>query len=428
MLIGLPAVVSAAAQDVPAGEISFGFWGDPAEAGAYEAIVDAFETRHPEVAVRIEYVPDANDFYTRLATGYAAGDNPDVFLINYRRYGQFAAAGALDPVGPYLAESTAIAANDYYPEPVEAFTFDGELMCLPQNLSSLVVYYNRDLFDAAEVPYPAAGWTWDDLLAAAQALTRDTDGDGGTDQFGVGIEPSLIRMVPFIWQAGGELVDDLHHPTRLTIDTPEARQALQFVLDLNLEHHVVPAESEVLSLGLEDRFIAGNVAMLFQSRRVVPTLRAIEDFTWDVAPLPRQAETAGILHADAYCLSAGAGNPDLAWSFIEFANGPEGQPIAAVGRTVPSLRAVAESPDFLGLNGGIATGTEQDRVNPPASARVFLDTVPAIRRVPSTSTWSEVERAFNEEFSLAFYGKATLDEAIAATLERTREPFERADE
>ncbi|MGH2604335.1 MAG: ABC transporter substrate-binding protein, partial [Dehalococcoidia bacterium] len=324
-----------AAQEVPAGEISFGFWGDPAEADAYEAIVDAFEALHPAVDVQIEYLADADDFYARLATGYAAGDTPDVFLITYRRYGQFAAAGALEPVGPYLRQSTVIAEDGYFPEPMAAFTFNGELICLPQNLSSLVVYYNRDLFDASEVPYPAADWTWDDFLTAAQSLTEDTDGDGVIDRFGAGIEPSLVRVAPFIWQAGGELVDDIEHPTKLTIATPKAREGMRFLLDLSLLHHVVPSESEVLSQSLEDRFMAGNTAMLFQSRRVVPSLRQIDDFAWDVAPLPRGEAAAGILHSDAYCLSAGADNKAAAWAFIEFANGPHGQPIAAeVGRTV----------------------------------------------------------------------------------------------
>jgi multiple sugar transport system substrate-binding protein len=414
------------AQTPTTSTVSFGFWGDPAEASAYEAIVDAFEERHPEIDVLIEYVPDANDFYARLATGYAAGDVPDVYLINYRRYGQFAAAGGLTPVGPALEQSETIAAEDYYPQPMEAFTFNGELMCLPQNLSSLVVYYNRDLFEAAGVPLPTMDWTWDDFLAAAQTLTLDTDSDGVTDQYGVGIEPSLIRMTPFIWQAGGELVDNLEAPTTLTIDTPAAREGLQFVLDLNHVHHVVPSESEVLAQGLEDQFAAGTVAMLFQSRRVVPTLRESAEFIWDVAPLPRHAEAAGVLHSDAYCLSANAEHPEAAWAFIEFANGPEGQPIAAaVGRTVPSLKQIAESPAFLGPNDGVATGTEQDREQPPASARVYLDTVESMRRVPSTATWPEVEQAFNDAFLQAFYGDRSLDEAIATTLERTEEPFAR---
>ena len=426
-LLGMLAPV--AAQEPLSGEVTFGFWGDPAEASAYEAIVAAFEEQNPGIDVQIEHVPNATDFYTRLATGYAAGLAPDVFLINYRRYGQFAARGALTPVGPLLASSEVISEEDYFPEPLDAFRFGGELMCLPQNLSSLVVYYNRDLFDAAGVPYPEAGWTWADFLAAAQALTRDIDGDGLTDQHGLGVENSLIRFTPFIWQAGGELVDDLDRPTRLTIDTPEAREAIQFFIDLSLVHKVVPTEAEVLAVSDEDRFINGTTAMLLQSRRVVPTLRQIQGFTWDVAPLPQYEEAAGILHSDAYCLSATTENPDAAWKFIEFANGPEGQQLAArVGRTVPSLVAVAESPVFLGPRGGVATGNDLDRFAPPASARVYLDTIPEIRRVPSISTWPEVEEAFNTTLGRAFYGEVPVDDAIAIAMARSEQAFQRAAE
>jgi multiple sugar transport system substrate-binding protein len=428
-LSGVGPVMPAAAQGELSGEVTFGFWGDPAEAAAYEEIVAAFEAANPGVAVQIEHVPNATDFYTRLATGYAAGLAPDVFLINYRRYGQFAARDALAPVGPLLAESEVLSEEDYFPQPLEAFRYKGELMCLPQNLSSLVVYYNRDLFAAAGVPYPEAGWTWDDFLAAALALTSDVDGDGITDQHGLGVENSLIRFTPFIWQAGGELVDDTERPTKLTIDTPEAREGIEFFIDLSLKHKVVPTEAEVLAISDEDRFMNGTTAMLLQSRRVVPTLRQIEGFTWDVAPLPRHEEAAGILHADAYCISATAENPELAWAFIEFANGPAGQQIAArVGRTVPSLRAVAESPVFLGPRGGVATGDERDRFFAPASARVYLDTVPDIRRVPSISTWPEVEEAFNTTLGRAFYGEIPLDDAIAIAMARSEEAFERAAE
>jgi multiple sugar transport system substrate-binding protein len=426
-LLGL--LAPAAAQEELNDEVTFGFWGDSAEVSAYEAIAAAFEERQPGIDVRIEHVPNATDFYTRLATGYAAGLAPDVFLINYRRYGQFAARGALTPVGPLLASSEVIAEEDYFPEPLEAFRLGGELMCLPQNLSSLVVYYNRDLFDAAGVPYPEAGWTWDEFLAAAKALTRDIDGDGITDQHGLGVENSLIRFTPFIWQAGGELVDDVDRPTRLTIDTPQAREAIQFFIDLSLVHKVVPTEAEVLATSDEDRFTNGTTAMLLQSRRVVPTLRQIQSFTWDVAPLPQHEEAAGVLHADAYCLSATTENPEAAWKFIEFANGPEGQQIAArVGRTVPSLRAVAESPVFLGPRGGVASGNDLDRFAPPASARVYLDTIPEIRRVPSISTWPEVEEAFNTTLGRAFYGEVPVDDAIAIAMARSEQAFQRAAE
>ena len=430
MGIGLGAGVAAAPapQSGPSGSVTFSFWGDPAELAAYESVVAAFETAQPGVDVEIAHVPSADDFYARLTTTYAAGNPPDVFLINYRRYGQYAARGALEPLGPRLRGSAVAHPEDYYPQPLEAFTYDGELMCVPQNISSLVVYFNRDLFDAAGVPHPTAGWTWEQFLAAAKALTKDNNGDGITDQHGLGVENSLIRFTPFIWQAGGELVDDLDRPTRLTIDTPEARAGIQFFIDLNLVHRVVPTEPEVLAESDEDRFANGTTAMLLQSRRSVPSLREIQGFTWDVGPLPAgPAGPAGILHSDAYCLAAGSENAEAAWAFIEFANGPQGQPIAGTtGRTVPSLRAVAESPAFLGTQGGVASGTPLDRFNPPASSRVYLDTIPQIRRVPSISTWPEVEDAFNTTLGRAFYGEIPIDDAIRLARQRSEDAFRRA--
>jgi multiple sugar transport system substrate-binding protein len=103
-----------------------------------------------------------------------------------------------------------------------------------------VVYYNKNLFDQAGVAYPQAGWSWDDFLKAAQALTKDTNGDGATDQYGVGTELEAIRLAPFVWQNGGEIVDDPAKPTRLALDTPAATEAFQWFVDLQVKHHVAP--------------------------------------------------------------------------------------------------------------------------------------------------------------------------------------------
>ena len=48
------------------------------------------------------------------------------------------------------------------------------------------------------------------VVAAAKALTQDTDGDEHTDLFGVVVDPSMYRMVPFVWSAGGEVVPERH--------------------------------------------------------------------------------------------------------------------------------------------------------------------------------------------------------------------------
>jgi multiple sugar transport system substrate-binding protein len=410
-------------------EVSFAFWGDPAEEAAYNRVIAEFEELRPDIDVSAIYVPDQGDFQTKIATSFAGGDPPDIFLINFRRFGQYAARGALEPIEPYLDTSSSLSLDQFYEIPIDAFRYrGGELTCMPQNISSLVVYYNVDLFEQNGVPRPVDGWTLEEFVAAAETLTQDTNGDGAIDQYGLAVDPSMIRYVPFIWGAGGEVVDDVDNPTTLTLDTPEALEGINWFISLGATGHgVTPSEAEVLAQDNESRFMNGGAAMLMQSRRVVPTLREIESFTWDVAGLPVGKQRASVLHSDAFCMAAATENKDAAWAFIEFAAGEQGQTILAeTGRTVPSMISVAESDAFLkGTSVGSSMGIEGAGL-PPEHSRVFLDTIPEIRRVPSISTWPEVEEAFNTAFQRAFYVEIDVEGAIEVATFQSREAFKRA--
>lgn len=392
--------------------VSFMVFGGPEEYAAYQTLVNAFHEAQSDVRVELRYVPDMAEYRRRLAADFSANVPPDVMLLNYRRFATFAGQGGMHPLDDYLASSTVLKEEEFFSSVVEAFRFDSKLWCIPQNVSSLVVYYNQDLFDAAGLPYPGDEWTWGEFLLAAQRLTIDSDGDGRPDQYGVGIEPTLNRLAPFIWQAGGELVDDLENPTRLALDSPEALAALQWFVNLQTEHGVVPDAIAASAESSESRFLNGTLAMYFNSRRGVPTYRTITDFVWDVAPLPRGAQTASVLHSDGYCMAANAKEKEAAWRFIEYANSAIGQElIAATGRTVPSLRAVAASPAFL----------EPDEA--PARSQVFIDAMEVIRAVPVMANWPPIEDTASQDIEQAFYGRVSVAEAAAAAIERTRQFF-----
>ncbi|MGH3142777.1 MAG: extracellular solute-binding protein, partial [Gaiellales bacterium] len=175
------------------GSISFLVFGDPPEINAYRTLIRFFEKAEPDIDVRLIEASDREDLLARLSTSLAGGAPPDLFLMNYRFYGQFAAREVLEPLESYAEDSEAFELDDFYPQAVDAFRWDGEVTCLPQNISSLVVYYNRDLFRKAGVQEPRAGWTWDEMVEKAIALTRDENGDGNVDVYGLGVEPSLIR-------------------------------------------------------------------------------------------------------------------------------------------------------------------------------------------------------------------------------------------
>lgn len=423
----------AGAQD--AAEIRFAFWGDPAEEAAYTTVVESFEASHPNIDVVIDYTPGQADYYRKIASDFAAGDAPDVYLTNYRQFGQYAGAGGLSPIQPYLDSSESISEDDYYGLALDAFRFgdDAALYCLPQNISSLVVYYNEDLFTNAGVPLPEDGWSWDTFVAAAQALTLDTNGDGVIDQYGVAVEPSMYRMVSFIWGAGGEVVDDTDHPTTLTIDSPEAIDGLTKFISLGASGYgVVPSEEEVAAESDQDRFMRGGAAMYIQSRRPVPTLREIEGFTWNVTSLPVLTEAATVLHSDAFCMTTEGDRADAVWAFIEYAGSAEGQLLLAeTGRTVPSMIDVSESDVFLkgaprSAESSDGFSTDAEDPLPPANAQVYLENIAIMHRMPTTSTWVEVEDAFNAEFDRSFYIEGfDVEAAAAAAIANSQDALER---
>ncbi len=391
------------------GDVSFMVFGDPEEIQAYRDVIAEYKNQQPDVNVKLIEASDRDDLIARLGTSFSGGTPPDLFLLNYRFYGQFAARDVLEPVESRVDDSKVFQQEDFYEQAMNAFRFNGTLTCLPQNISSLVVYYNKDLFKQGGVAEPKEGWTWADMVAAAKKLKKG-------EVEGIGVEASLIRVAPFVWSNGGEIIDSEEKPTRFTLDTPEAQAAMTEFFNLHGVHDVVPGDEEVEAEDDETRFQNGRLAMVLSSRRATPTFRTITKFDWDIAALPQHKEQAGILHSDAYCMTKASQNKDAAWSFMEFALGPEGAPVVArSGRTVPSLKSVAESDAFLDPN------------VKPASSRVFIDTIPVIKQVPSISTWPEIEDAAEPILESGLY-KGTSAKEVAAQLEKATTPiFARAE-
>lgn len=393
--------------------VTFQVTADAEEAAVYRTMVAAFEDSNPDIDVELVAVADKGDHLQKLTTSFAGGEPPDVFLVNFREYTQFVVRGALEPAGPLL-EDAGLSPEDYYEPPMEAFRFEGELQCWPQNVSSLVVYYNQEIFESAGLNHPE-GWSFEDLRATALDIKRAVEaGDLPDDVDALGIDPNPIRLAPFVWSNGGELVDDLDAPTRFTLDESRAREVVESLISLVREDEVVPTEEEIAAQDLETRFATGKLGMFLSSRRDTPVFREQTSLRWDVAELPVVGEPASILHSDAYCFSRGAGDLDAAVAFAGFALSEQGQQITALGgRTVPSLTSVAESGAFL------------DPIQPPEHAQVFLDAIPVLQRTPIIPTWPEIEDIAEEILLRAFYEPGyELEEALQDLEAQTSGLFE----
>ncbi|MGH3063775.1 MAG: extracellular solute-binding protein, partial [Gaiellaceae bacterium] len=139
-------------------------------------------------------------------------------------------------------------------------------------------------------------------------------------------------------------------------------------------------------------------------------------FNWDVVSLPYFREPASILHSDAYCMTEASDSKDAAWKFVEYALGPEGAAVVAkTGRTVPSLRSVAESDAFL------------DPTQKPKNSQAFLDAIETIKHVPTISTWPEIEDVTNGLLENGMYLAQPVDKVVKEIDLKTRPLFERGE-
>lgn len=382
-----------ATPDSLTGTITVRAAGGEGELKAVQALADAFVAAHPGTKVDLVTLSSPGDLVAKLTTEFAARTPPDVFVLNYRRLGDFAKQGVIEPVED-------LDTRRLYQGTVEAFSYGDDLLCLPSNASSMVVYVNPTLFAQAGVPLPRPGWTWDDMLTTAQAIAAK-------HIEAIGFEPSLIRLAPFVWSAGGEVVDDPASPGKVSLDSPQARSALTFLL--NLQRHGLDATQRAAQ-DPEATFSAGKLAMYLDSRRAVPGFRKTAGLSFDVAPVPTQSTAVSVLHSDGYCVTRKAKNKPLAKAFAEYAVLGDGAiALAETGRTVPAARDIAASSAFLSPG------------KAPASSQVFLDQLSAARALPLMPGWNEAEEAVEEVLAQLFAGRIDLDAAISQIATRTAE-------
>ncbi|MBI3972558.1 MAG: extracellular solute-binding protein [Chloroflexi bacterium] len=161
----------------------------------------------------------------------------DAFMLTDRHFGELQPEVELADVADCLPPGWDVE-RESFPSVFEAYRGGGGLFGIPLAFPPVVLAYNRDLFDAAAVPYPDATWTWQRLVEAAKRLTRDLDGDGDPVQYGFCFSSALNRWLVWLVQNGADLRASGRR--RCRFDDPLAHEAVQFAVDLMYRHRVSP--------------------------------------------------------------------------------------------------------------------------------------------------------------------------------------------
>lgn len=389
----------------PAGEkveITFSAWGAPEELAVWKQIVADFEAENPNIQVNVE-VSDWSAYWDKLKTQLAANTPPDVFAMDAPLFLDYQSRGVLLNLQPYIDKNPDML-KDVYPQTLEAYKTPDGYYGLPRDFQTIVLFYNKDMFDKADVKYPTADWTWEDLRKASRELTKDTNGDGKIEQYGFvfdqwDMEPGWSEA---LWSYGGDIISANH--TKTLVGEPKSREAWQMLNDMVFVDKSVPDANTIGQFG-GDLFQAGTAAMTPMGHWAVPGYNTA-GFKYDVAPMPKgPAGQATSVNSAGFVVSKASKNPEAAFAFIQFAISKAGQTrLAELGFAVPVLKTVAESPTFLQQKGS------------SLNQQVFLDSLAFARMKPVFKGYDEWASVIGDGMGAVWRGEAelgkTLDEIV----------------
>lgn len=271
-------------------EIQFASWGSKSEIDIIKPMILEFEKQNPDIKVDFLHIPQ--NYFQKIHLLFASNTAPDVIFINNLYLPVYA---------DFLEEFTP--SNEYYPQALEALSYNGKLYAIPRDVSNLVIFYNKDLFDKKIVPYPSDNWTMADFLQTAQRLS----GDG---IFGISFEEDPLFYLPYLMNNGGGFYE---------MNNPESKEAVQFYADLRKKYHVAPLKSESASATMGQMFLQGKIAMYLSGHWMIPKLTKDAQFKWDIARFPRGAKGNIIpLDASGWAVSKNSNHKSEAIKLVDY--------------------------------------------------------------------------------------------------------------
>ena len=278
------------------------YWETEGHQVALDKVIQDYNASQDKYAVTAKYVPFA-DFKKQLSIGASADELPDIAILDSPDHASYAAMGIFEDI------TGKFDVGNYYEGTVNSCTIDGKLYGVPFGVNCLALYYNEDMLKAANVSVPT---TWDELKAAAKALT--TDSVTGLALSSVQNEEGTFNFVPWLWTTGATSYD---------INNDNGIRALTFIQDL-VKEGVMSKECINWTQGdVMNQFISGNVAMMENGPWQIPTMQAeAPNLNWGVTLIPKDAEYSSVLGGENYAVING-GNVAGALDFLTYATSEE---------------------------------------------------------------------------------------------------------
>ncbi len=378
-------------------DLTFSIWGNDKHKAMYEEMLAEYKELKPHVSVEIITIP-STDYLQKLSIMNASSTAPDVAWLSEAHIPQFLENDQLIDISEIKSDPD-YHFDEIFPSTLELLTRGDKLYGIPFSTPPMMMYYNKNLFAEKGLKTPTelyheGNWNYEQLLHAASAITDTNQGVYGINFIRNGWANWDSNLMPILFSHGAELLSD--DGTAFTLNTPEGKQALEFYFDAIFKHEVHPKPGD------QTTFETGKLGMQQELYSYMSKARAIEDFEWDIVPLPEGPQGRGTsLGFAGYSIIKGTKHPEEAYDLLKFLTGPKNAATASQF-FVPSRKSILESEEFA--KG--APSVESMKI-------AILDQMATAQYLPKHKNWQQINTSILNILDYAYTQNATVDEVLA---------------
>ncbi|MGL5656628.1 MAG: extracellular solute-binding protein [Fusobacteriaceae bacterium] len=312
-------------------EVSLGIW-DVSQEKFLKEVLEDFKKQNPNIDVKIQLTP-FKEYWTKLEASASEKVAPDVVwmnLLNIKKYSNFE---ILEDLTSYIKKDN-FKLDGYNETLTKAYTINDKVYGIPKDIDSTAVFYNKEIFDKAGLPYPTNDWKWEDMVKIAKIIKEKVPG----------VYPLNIPLddqegyYNLILQSGGSILDAEGKSGYYQSENLEAIKLYKKLIDEGL----LPDAKTLASMKGMNMFQSGKVAIIYGGAWYVKPVseNEIVKGKFGVVEMPEISQKATVSHGVAYSMTKESKNKEAAWKLIKFLTSEEvSEKVAKNGDVIPALES-----------------------------------------------------------------------------------------
>jgi len=371
-----------------------------------DGMAESFMKEHPEIKVNAVYTGNYGDNTVKIQAGIMSKQPPDVAVMMSTELYSMLDLGAIIPLDDYMAkDAAAFNKDDFYPAFVEDTQADGHTYSIPFQRSTIILYYNKEMFKEAGLDPEKPPANWNELVEYARKLNRD--GHVGLEIPGNDDSYWMFQMLARQHASDPKMNIMGDDGKKAIFNTPENVEALQFWIDLSKKNKVMP-EGIIDWAATPTDFIEGKTAMMMHTSGNLTNVKNNAKFDFGVAFSPADKQygspTGG---GNLYIFKdTSAEKQAAAWEFVKYMTAPEQAALFSSSSGYIGVRKSAYDTDVM----------KAYTASFP-QALVARDQLPYAFRELSTHNHGKVSSALTNQIQAALSGKTDAASALKTAQE-----------